>query len=377
MLTLISIKEVNDKKTLNDFVDFIYENYEGDKNFVPPLRSDYIKYVQGVDNDLNEAGPNIKYICYDDGRVVGRLLVGVNNIINNYHGFKEGYISLFECVENYEYAEKLLDKAIEFLKSHGMTKVKGPLSLPGGEDNRGFIVDNFDAQPLIMNTYNKKYYNDFFIKYGFEKYFDCYAYKDTIENADIERYEKLVPYAMKKFDFRVDNINLSNVDKDAMDIMNVLERALPREWDDFAPPREEEIRKIVKQLVPFADSDLIFIARDNKTNEPIGFNITLPDYNQAIKKMNGKMFPFGFLKFLYYKRKINRLRFFVLFVVPEYRKKGVTSVMYLKTYLNALKKGYTELEGSTIWEYNRDMMNDVESFGAKINITYRIYQKDI
>ena len=377
MLTLISIKEVNDKKTLNDFVDFIYENYEGDKNFVPPLRSDYIKYVQGVDNDLNEAGPNIKYICYDDGRVVGRLLVGVNNIINEYHGFKEGYISLFECVENYEYAEKLLDKAIEFLKSHGMTKVKGPLSLPGGEDNRGFIVDNFDAQPFIMNTYNKKYYNDFFIKYGFEKYFDCYAYKDTIENADIERYEKLVPYAMKKFDFRVDNINLSNVDKDAMDIMNVLERALPREWDDFAPPREEEIRKIVKQLVPFADSDLIFIARDNKTNEPIGFNITLPDYNQAIKKMNGKMFPFGFLKFLYYKRKINRIRFFVLFVVPEYRKKGVTSVMYLKTYLNALKKGYTELEGSTIWEYNKDMMNDVESFGAKINITYRIYQMDI
>ena len=377
MLTLISIKEVNDKKTLNDFVDFIYENYEGDKNFVPPLRSDYIKYVQGVDNDLNEAGPNIKYICYDDGRVVGRLLVGVNNIINEYHGFKEGYISLFECVENYEYAEKLLDKAVEFLKSHGMTKVKGPLSLPGGEDNRGFIVDNFDAQPFIMNTYNKKYYNDFFIKYGFEKYFDCYAYKDTIENADIERYEKLVPYAMKKFDFRVDNINLSNVDKDAMDIMNVLERALPREWDDFAPPREEEIRKIVKQLVPFADSDLIFIARDNKTNEPIGFNITLPDYNQAIKKMNGKMFPFGFLKFLYYKRKINRIRFFVLFVVPEYRKKGVTSVMYLKTYLNALKKGYTELEGSTIWEYNRDMMNDVESFGAKINITYRIYQKEI
>lgn len=377
MLTLISIKEVNDKKTLNDFVDFIYENYEGDKNFVPPLRSDYIKYVQGVDNDLNEAGPNIKYICYDDGRVVGRLLVGVNNIINEYHGFKEGYISLFECVENYEYAEKLLDNAVGFLKSHGMTKVKGPLSLPGGEDNRGFIVDNFDAQPFIMNTYNKKYYNDFFIKYGFEKYFDCYAYKDTIENADIERYEKLVPYAMKKFDFRVDNINLSNVDKDAMDIMNVLERALPREWDDFAPPREEEIRKIVKQLVPFADSDLIFIARDNKTNEPIGFNITLPDYNQAIKKMNGRLFPFGFLKFLYYKRKINRIRFFVLFVVPEYRKKGVTSVMYLKTYLNALKKGYTELEGSTIWEYNRDMMNDVESFGAKINITYRIYQKDI
>lgn len=374
---MISIKEVTDKKSLKDFAYFIYEMYEGDKNFVPPIRSEYIKYLQGDGNDLNNAGPNTKYICYDDGKIVGRLLVGINNIVNDYHGFKEGYISQFECKENYEYAEKLLDKAVEFLKSHGMTKLKGPLSLPGGEDNRGFIVDNFEDQPYIMNTYNKKYYNDFFVKYGFKKYYDCYAYKDTIENANIERFEKLVPYAMKKFNFRVDNIDFNRLDSDAADIMHVIEKAMPKEWDDFAPLDEEEIRKTVNQLKPYADPELIFIARDNETNEPIGFNITLPDYNQAIKKMKGRLFPLGFVKFLYHKRKIDRIRFFVLFVVPEYQKKGVTSVMYLKTYLNAIKKGYTELEGSTIWEYNTDMMNDVESFGGKINITYRIYQMDI
>lgn len=374
---MISVKEVTDKKTLKEFAYFIYDIYEGDKNFVPPIRKDYLKYLQGVDNDLNNAGPNTKFICYDGDKVVGRLLVGINEIVNDYHGFKEGYISQFECENNYEYAEKLLDAAVEYLRAHGMKKVKGPVSLPGGEDNRGFIVDNFEDQPYIMNTYNKSYYNDFFVKYGFEKYFDCYAYKDTIENANIERFEKLVPYAMKKFNFRVDNIDFSRLDSDAKDIMHVIEKAMPKEWDDFAPLDEEEIRKVVKQLKPYADPELIFIARDNETNEPIGFNITLPDYNQAIKKMKGRLLPFGFIKFLYHKRKIDRIRFFVLFVVPEYQKKGVTSVMYLKTYINAIKKGYTELEGSTIWEYNKDMMNDVESFGAKINITYRIYQMDI
>ena len=90
---MISVKEVTDKKTLKEFAYFIYDIYEGDKNFVPPIRKDYLKYLQGVDNDLNNAGPNTKFICYDGDKVVGRLLVGINEIVNDYHGFKEGYIS--------------------------------------------------------------------------------------------------------------------------------------------------------------------------------------------------------------------------------------------------------------------------------------------
>jgi hypothetical protein len=111
--------------------------------------------------------------------------------------------------------------------------------------------------------------------------------------------------------------------------------------------------------------------------KPIGFNITLPDYNQVLKKLNGKLLPFGIIKFLFYKRKINRLRFFVLFVVPEYRKKGVPSSIYLQSYIASVKKGYEFGEGSTIWEYNEDMKRDIERFGGEIYKTYRIYKKQI
>lgn len=373
----IIVKEVSGKDDLNAFINLPFKLYEGNENWVAPIKQDYKKYIMGVDNELNKVGPHKTLIAVKDGKIAARLIVGVNNSINKYHNLNEGYISQFECIEDYDVCKAILDEAENFLKSLNIENIKGPLSLPGGEDNRGFIVDNFNEQTYIMNVYNKSYYNDFFVKYGFKKYFDCYAYKSTVDHADISRYEKLVPYAMKKFDFRIDNINLKDYRKDAQDIKEIIEKSMPKEWLDFIPLSQEEINMVVKQLVPFADEDLIFIARDNKSGEAIGFNITLPDYNQAIKHMKGKILPFGLIKFLYYKRKINRLRFFVLFVVPEYRNKGVTTAMYLQTYINACKKGYRELEGSTIWEYNTSMINDIESFGAKKNITYRIYTKKI
>lgn len=370
----VYIKEVNDKKDIKDFLALPFELYKGDKAWVPPLISDSKKYINGENNFLNDAGPSIKIVAYKDNRAVGRLLVGINNHLNHAKGFKEGYISLFECINDEEVAFNLLKFAEEWLRNKGMEYIKGPLSLPGGDDNRGFLIDNFEDPTLIMNTYNKKYYNDLFLSYGFEKYLDCYAYKSNISNENIQRYEKLVPYAMNKHKFRLDRLDLVNIDKEMKDIKIIIDKSMPKEWEDFIPPSDKEIDLIAKQLVPFADPDLIYIAR-NLDGEPIGFNISLPDYNQVLAKLNGKLLPFGIFKFLYYKRRIHKIRFFVLFVVPEYRNKGVTSAIYLLSYKKAVEKGYNFVEGSTIWEYNDPMKNDIEKFGGELYKTYRIYKK--
>ena len=103
----------------------------------------------------------------------------------------------------------------------------------------------------------------------------------------------------------------------------------------------------------------------------------MPDYNQIIKRMNGKMNLSGIIKFLYYKKKIDRLRFFVLFVIPEYRNKGVTQAMYLKMLRTAIEKGYKEVEGSTIWDYNVPMINDILKVGGELSKTYRVYEIDL
>lgn len=118
------------------------------------------------------------------------------------------------------------------------------------------------------------------------------------------------------------------------------------------------------------------IARNNE-GEPIGFTLALPDYNEILKDFKGKLGILEGIKFLLRRKSIKRLRVFVLFVIPEYRDKGVTSAMYFKSFKNTAKKGYRYLEGSTIWDYNKKMQNDIEKFGATIDITYRIYRKSI
>lgn len=376
---MIEIREVVTKDDVNKFVDLPDKIYENDEFYVKPLRSDYIKYITGETTSVNSVGRSKMYIAIKNGEVVGRILVGINDELNEYHNIKDAYFSQFESINDKEVSKALYDTAIKWAKENGANKIKGPMSLPGGEDNRGFLIDNFDDEPYIQNVYNKKYYNDLIVDYGFSKYHDCYAFEVMPTEKMIERYEKVIPYAMQKYKFRLDNIRLDkNIKQDALDIAEVIKNGMPdnEDWIDFMPPSMKEIDDIVKALKPFADPDLIFIAR-NEENVPIAFNITMPDYNQVIKKMNGKMNLLGILKFLYYKRKIDRLRVFVLFVVPEYRNKGVTQAMYLKTLRRAINKGYKTVEGSTIWDYNIPMINDILKVGGKLSKTFRVYEFDI
>ncbi|MGM0395502.1 MAG: hypothetical protein ACQEP4_00425 [Bacillota bacterium] len=372
----IEVCPVRTKKELNEFVNFPYKIYKHDNGWVPPIKGDYRKYVKGEGNYLNQSGPNDKIIAIKSGKVCGRLLVGINEHLNSNKGLKDGYISLFECVNDQKVADMLLEYAEGWLLERGMEYVKGPLSIPGGDDNRGFLIDNFSDPTLIMNTYNKPYYPDLFVNYGFQKYCDVYAYKSDSANENIKRYKEMAPYAMKKYGFRVDSIDLHNIDSEMQDVKIIINKAMPPEWEDFMPPGDEEIDLIAKQLVPYADPDLLYIARSN-SGEPIGFNIALPDYNEVLARMKGHLFPFGIFKYLYYRNKIKKIRFFVLFVVPEYQKKGVSSAIYWHTFKAAVEKGYDFVEGSTIWDYNEPMKRDIEKYGGIVYKTYRIYKKKI
>lgn len=373
---MIIVKPVFSKKEIDDFVMLPFKLYQGDEAWVPPLISDFKKYIMGKNNALNQSGENERVIAYLDEIPAGRLLVGVNTELNEYKGYNEGYIALYECIDNNEVSGKLLEYAEHYLKERKIEKIKGPLSLPGGDDYRGFLIDNFEDPTLIMNTYNKKYYNDQFLSFGFKKYYDCYAYKGFFTEELKERLDKIIPYVKKRYKYTVEPVDLKNIEGEISDVKEIINKSMPKEWDDFMPPTDEEIRIIKELLIPYADPDFAYIARD-ENRKPIGFNIALPDYNQVLKKLNGRLFPFGILKYLYYRRKIDRIRIFTLFVVPEYRKKGVTAAIYYEGIKKGLARGFTYVEGSTIWEYNKPMMNDAVGFADQPYKTYRVYYKNI
>jgi GNAT superfamily N-acetyltransferase len=373
---MVEIAELKSKSELRKFIDLQWQLYMDDPYWVPPLKNDMLKTLLGKNNPLFENGEHAFFMAYFEDKPAARICVGINKSVNDKKNMKEGYISLFESINNREVAFAIFDRAVVWLKERGMNSIKGPLSPTNGDDYKGLLVQGFDGAPVLMNSYNPEYYVRFFEEYGFDKHLDLYAYYHDINSAvSIEKNRKLVEFAMKRYNFQVDTIDLKNLDKEARDVKEIMEIAMPEDWEELTPPTLEEVKAEISRLRQLADKDLITIARSE--GKPIGFLVALPDYNQVLKKLNGSLFPFGFIKFLWYRRKITGLRIFGMFVVPEFRKKAVSGAMLYKCYENAIKNGYKYGEGSTIGETNHAMRNDIEKTGGLLYRTYRLYKKEI
>lgn len=370
---MINIMQITDRKGLKEFINLAWKIYHNDPNWIPPLKRDLMNTLLGRNNPLFMNGSHAFFMAYYNNEPVGRICVGINESLNYKKNRKEGYISLFECIEEPNAAYALFNHAENWLKERGMTAVKGPVSPTNGDDYRGLLVKGFDGPAVLMNSYNPSYYPSYFERYGFVKDLDLYAYYYDLTELSTDRYEKVVEYAMKRYNYHVDCINLKRIDYEMEDIKKILDIAMPEEWADLTPPTLEEIRAEGKKLKPLADPDLIYIARSE--GRPIGFAIALPDYNQVLKHLNGRLFPIGFIKFFYYKKKINGARIFVLFVIPEFRKKGVSSAIFYKSFKAGKAKGFIYGEGSTIGEINHPMRRDAERAGGIHYKTYRIYSK--
>lgn len=372
---MLEIKEVKTDKDLDDFCHLVYSIYESNDYFVYPIYDDYKNSLKGVNNRLISC-PHKLFLASKDNKIVGRILAYVDEELNEYHSSSVGYVSQYECIEDEEVSKALLDACSKFFKSLNIKIIRGPVSLPDGDDNRGFLINAFDKYPSVMNVYNKKYYNDQFVNYGFSLYHDVFAYKANKDDllAKIDKLSRLLPQVQKRYSYKTSVLDTKNMEKELEDVYKILDLALPLSWEDFIPVKKSDVYSIFEQMKSLIVKDLIVIAR-NYQDEPIGFALTLPDYNEILKDFKGKLNLLNKIKFLLKKNSIKRVRMFVLMVVPEYRNKGVTSSIYFHVFKNAVKKGYTILEGSTIWDYNKDMINDIEKFGAIKDKIYRVYEK--
>ncbi len=373
---MINVYELTQKRDLSEFINFAWDIYKEDNNWVPPLKYDLLNTLLGKNNPLFSNGPHAFFIVKREGKIVGRIIVGINERLNAKKGKKEGYLSLFEAYNDKEAVFMLLDYALKWLHIRGAKTVTGPVSPTGGDDYRGFLIKGFDGSPVLMNSYNPEYYPELFESYGFKKDMDLYAfYLDPPSMAE-KRYSRVIEYAMKKFKFQIHKFDRRSLDREIKDIKFILDHAMPESWQHLTPPSYEEIQKEINQLIKFMDADFVYIARAND-GKPIAFIAALPDFNQVLKQMNGRILPFGFVKYLWYKRKINGVRIFTQFVIPEYRNKGVNNAIYYKLMKEGRQKGIKYGEGSCIAEMNKESIRNVEKVGGRLYRIYRIYRKDI
>ena len=279
----ITVKPVTSACERRNFLRLPWRIYAGDRNWIPPLLAEMRRTIDPRRNSHLRRGPPRLFLAYRDGRPVGRIMAGMDEGINAAKGTKDGWFSLFESVGDYEVAKALLATAGAFLADLGLERMRGPVSPTGGDDYRGLLVQGFDSPPVLMNSYNPPHYQEYFEKYGLTKFEDLYAYHFSPRPP---KNPEAVDYALKRYGFRLDRLDPRRLEREIRDIKSVLDRAMPVEWPDLAPPSLDEVREMAQTLKSYADLDFVYIARNG--DEPIGFNVTLPDLNQALAHLNGR-----------------------------------------------------------------------------------------
>ncbi len=373
----LEIRKVVSKAEMKQFLTLPWKIYKNDKNWVPPMINDMKASLDPHRNPALQKIEHEMFLALSDGKPVGRIYAGMDMNLNRKKNMNMAFFSQFECINDFDAAKLLFDTAFGWARQNGADFVSGPTAITGtdGDENKGLLINCFDRPPVLMNSYNPSYYMDLMTKYGFAKDYDVFAYYLSPENMFKKDPTKVIDYAQKRYGFRVDPINIRDMGNEIKALKHVMDKAMPEEWPDLVPPTLEEVGEMAEKLIGMADPDLVPIARCG--DEAIGFGIALPDYNQVLLHLNGRITPLSALKYIWYKRRIKSARMFAMFVVPEFRNKGVSFAIYHFTFNNGLKKGYTWGEGSTIGETNLRMRADIEGTGAIHYKTYRIYKKEL
>ncbi|MDR3274758.1 MAG: hypothetical protein LBS81_02010 [Endomicrobium sp.] len=370
------IVKVGTKEQLMRFVRFPWKIYPKDSPWVPPLISDFAGVLSKDKNPFWMHAKSQLFLAYDDnGNINGRIaaIIDYNYIV--FQDDKCGFFGFFECFDDIETAKALFSAVKTWLKEHSIDKFIGPMN-PSTNDECGFLLEGFDIPPSLMMTYTPKYYLRLAEESGLKKIKELYAYDmDIKEDSRISRLERVAAAAKKK----LPTLEIKTMQKDSFEMdlkaaISIYNSAWRKNWG-FVPWSDEEFAALASRLKIFIEPRMVIIAMIS--GSPVGMLIAFPDYNQVLRKLNGKLFPFGIFKFLYYKKRINSLRLMVMGVIKEYRHKGIEVGMYEKGLKNALKIGYKHCELSWVLDDNIMTQRTAEMMNGKVYKKYAIYGTEL
>ena len=372
-----TIREIGRGESVKPFIDFSWTINARDPQWVPPLRSIFNALLDRENHPFYEHAEVALFVAERRGKIVGRIAATANYRANEFQGNTTGYFGLFECVDDEAVAHALLDRAAAWLKAKGRTSMQGPFNLSTNDElySGGVLIEGFDTPPVFMMGHNPPYYQRLVESAGFEKTKDLLAYW-LPHNQPPQRLLDGVERLGRREGWRTRPVNMKRFKEEVGIVMGVYNSAWERNWG-FIPMTEREFDGMAKEFRPVVDPNLVIIA-ENSEGEPIGFMLALPDINRVFARLkDGRLFPFGWLKFLWYKRKIKTARLLTLGMKPGYQRSGIGAALYLKCFQQGAENGYENAEASWILEDNGPMRQALEKIGAYVYKTYRVYERPL
>jgi GNAT superfamily N-acetyltransferase len=368
-------------RTLRDrrrFVAFPYTLYNSSPYWVAPLRREQARLLFSKKNLFFLHGRIAPFIAEDaSGRVLGRVAAIVNGAHLQKHGDGTGFFGFFECVERYDVAAALFDAAAAYLRAQGLSVLRGPVN-PSINESSGLLVKGFDRAPAILMPYNPPYYEDFLLRYKFERKMTMWAYYGAWKHLNAERLRRGAELVRRRMPgLRTRNPDMSRFAEEAKTMCGIYNQAFDAGWGRV-PVSEDEFLYMAKALRPVLDPDLVFFLEHD--GRPVGFSLSLPDVNALLRRVpDGRLFPFGFLKLLGYTwfGERRECRTAVLALLPAYQRRGLDSLLILDTIESAQRNGYVGGELSWVMEDNAVLKNALKNLGAVVDKEYALFEKRI
>jgi GNAT superfamily N-acetyltransferase len=317
------------------------------------------------------------FLAWRDGRVVGRVTAQINHAFNEHQQKNWGWFGFLEFEDDQEILDALLEAAEAWLRARGKERMVGPASF-AMNDESGVLVEGYDVRPMILQPWNPPYYQQRLEQAGMTKAMDLLMW-----NLEVTERDKVMPViwelaekVQSEHGIRVRPMRRRQLRKDMDAFAEVYNSAWSKNWD-FVPYSKKDLDAYAQELQLAFDKHWFMIAEREDTGEVVGMAITVPDLNQVLEKMKGRLFPLGWWYFLRKGRIIDRVRVGFLGVKPEYQHTGVAAKLYQEHFDAAEARPQKGGEMGWILETNTPMNRGMEAMGGTVVKRYRIYEREL
>ena len=371
----VEVRAVSGRRDLKSFIDLPFALYENQPLWVPPLKLERRLFLNRKMNAFFTHGEAEYFLARREGKVVGRITAHINHAFNDYQKKQWGWFGFLEFEDDQEVLDALLGAAERWLRAHGCERMVGPASF-AMNDESGVLVEGYDLRPMILQPWNPPYYKQRLEQAGMAKAMDLYMW-----NLEVTGREKVMPViwelaekTQSEHGIRVRPMRRWQLRKDLNAFADVYNAAWSKNWD-FVPYSKADLDAYHLDLQLAFDKHWFMIAEKEDTGEVVGMAITVPDLNQVLAKMKGRLLPLGWWYFLRKGAIMDRVRVGFLGVKPEYQHTGVAARLYQMHFDAAEVRRQTGGEMGWILETNKPMNRGMEAMGGKIVKRYRVYER--
>jgi GNAT superfamily N-acetyltransferase len=371
---LPTVRPVASRRDLNAFIKLPFRLHRGTP-WVPPLISERREFLDRERNPFFEHAEAEYFLAERDGEVVGRITAQVDERWTRFQGGNDAMFGFFEADEDPDVARALVEAAAGWARGRGRDRMLGPMDFTTN-DECGLLVEGHELEPLVLEPWHPPYYRPLLEAQGMTKAMDLLMWRLAMgELKQGEQFHDLIHQASQaaanEHGVVVRKMRKRDLEAEVTRFMDVYNEAWGRNWG-FVPVTEEEVRFQAKNLKPILDENWAMIAE--RDGEVVGAALSLPDINQVLARMNGRLLPFGWWHFLAGRRRIDRIRVFALGVKPAYQHLGVAAALYVRHLEVAARVRQKWGEMGWILEVNEPMNRAMEGMGGTVTKRYRLYE---